>query len=105
LSLAPKEAGAAIAIPRKSAGRRKRRRLDRFMPLILSWCIVIRILGLFLLSVLSAAAQHQLAHDILQQLIGINTTDSVGDNTAAARAMATRFSSVSSRNTINPPAI
>jgi acetylornithine deacetylase/succinyl-diaminopimelate desuccinylase-like protein len=52
---------------------------------------VIRILGLFLLSVLSAAAQHQLAHDILQQLIGINTTDSVGDNTAAARAMATRF--------------
>jgi acetylornithine deacetylase/succinyl-diaminopimelate desuccinylase-like protein len=31
------------------------------------------------------------ARDILQQLIGINTTDSVGDNTRAAEAMATRF--------------
>src|SRR5262249_55670709 len=33
----------------------------------------------------------QLAHDILQQLIEINTTDSVGDCTAAANAMAGRL--------------
>jgi acetylornithine deacetylase/succinyl-diaminopimelate desuccinylase-like protein len=57
---------------------------------------VTRILGLFLLSVCTAAAQvdnaqRQLAHDILEQLIGINTTDSAGDNSAAARAMAKRF--------------
>ena len=29
----------------------------------------------------------RLARDLLQELIEINTTDSVGDNTAAARAM------------------
>jgi acetylornithine deacetylase/succinyl-diaminopimelate desuccinylase-like protein len=34
---------------------------------------------------------HQLAHDIFKQLIEINTTDSIGDNTRAAEAMATRF--------------
>src|SRR5437660_2287570 len=33
----------------------------------------------------------QLAHDILKQLIEINTTDSVGNVTAAAEAMAKRF--------------
>ena len=33
----------------------------------------------------------QLARDILKQLIEINTTDSVGDNTRAAEAMAARF--------------
>jgi acetylornithine deacetylase/succinyl-diaminopimelate desuccinylase-like protein len=58
--------------------------------------MVKRILGPFLVSALTAWAQannaeRQLAHDILEQLIGINTTDSVGDNTAAARAMAKRF--------------
>jgi acetylornithine deacetylase/succinyl-diaminopimelate desuccinylase-like protein len=31
------------------------------------------------------------ARDILRELIGINTTDSVGDNTRAAQAMAARF--------------
>ncbi|HWE50530.1 MAG TPA: M20/M25/M40 family metallo-hydrolase [Bryobacteraceae bacterium] len=35
--------------------------------------------------------QQQLARDIFQQLIEINTTDSVGDNTKAAEAMAMRF--------------
>jgi len=35
--------------------------------------------------------QQQLARDILKQLIEINTTDSVGDNTKAAEAMAARF--------------
>jgi len=35
--------------------------------------------------------QHQLAREIFKQLIEINTTDSVGDNTCAAEAMATRF--------------
>jgi acetylornithine deacetylase/succinyl-diaminopimelate desuccinylase-like protein len=35
--------------------------------------------------------QQREARDILQQLISINTTDSVGDNTRAAEAMAARF--------------
>jgi acetylornithine deacetylase/succinyl-diaminopimelate desuccinylase-like protein len=40
----------------------------------------------------SALAPHQqLAHDVYKQLIEINTTDSVGDTTAAAEAMAARF--------------
>jgi acetylornithine deacetylase/succinyl-diaminopimelate desuccinylase-like protein len=37
------------------------------------------------------AAADQLAHDIFKQLIGINTTDSVGNVTTAAEAMAQRF--------------
>src|SRR3954453_20136251 len=37
------------------------------------------------------APQQREAREILQQLIGINTTDSVGDNTRAAEAMAARF--------------
>jgi len=37
------------------------------------------------------AATRKLAHDILKQLIEINTTDSVGSVTAAAEAMAQRF--------------
>jgi acetylornithine deacetylase/succinyl-diaminopimelate desuccinylase-like protein len=37
------------------------------------------------------SSQEVEARDILQQLIGINTTDSVGDNTRAAEAMAKRF--------------
>ena len=50
-----------------------------------------------LLFALSAAAQmddaatRQMAHDILKQLIEINTTDSVGSVTAASEAMAQRF--------------
>jgi acetylornithine deacetylase/succinyl-diaminopimelate desuccinylase-like protein len=40
---------------------------------------------------LSAQQPQQLARDIFKQLIEINTTDSVGDNTRAAEAMATRF--------------
>jgi len=35
--------------------------------------------------------QQTLAHDIFKQLININTTNSVGDNTRAADAMAARF--------------
>ena len=35
--------------------------------------------------------ERQLAHDILKELIEINTTDSAGDNTRAAEAMAARF--------------
>src|SRR5260370_4665756 len=35
--------------------------------------------------------ERQLAHDILKELIEINTTDSVGDNTRAAEAMSARF--------------
>ena len=37
------------------------------------------------------SSDHQLAREILKQLIEINTTDSVGDNTKAADAMAARF--------------
>jgi len=37
------------------------------------------------------APQHRLAREILRQLIEINTTDSAGDNTRAAEAMAARF--------------
>jgi acetylornithine deacetylase/succinyl-diaminopimelate desuccinylase-like protein len=66
------------------------------MSFILSWYLVRPVFGLLILSVVTAPAQTDnaarvLAHDILQQLIGINTTDSAGDNTAAARAMAKRF--------------
>jgi acetylornithine deacetylase/succinyl-diaminopimelate desuccinylase-like protein len=35
--------------------------------------------------------ERRLAHDILKELIEINTTDSTGDNTRAAEAMAARF--------------
>ena len=35
---------------------------------------------------LAAPARGQMAREILKELISINTTDSVGDNTAAARA-------------------
>ena len=37
------------------------------------------------------AATRQLSHDILKQLIEINTTDSVGSTTVAAEAMAQRL--------------
>jgi acetylornithine deacetylase/succinyl-diaminopimelate desuccinylase-like protein len=49
---------------------------------------------LFLLGAAALAAQtpqRQEARDILKELIGINTTDSSGDNTRAAQAMAARF--------------
>src|ERR1017187_7913650 len=37
------------------------------------------------------SSEHQPAREILKQLIEINTTDSVGDNTKAAEAIAARF--------------
>jgi acetylornithine deacetylase/succinyl-diaminopimelate desuccinylase-like protein len=46
---------------------------------------------LALFSLPALAQQQQLARDIFKQLIEINTTDSVGDNTQAAEAIATRF--------------
>jgi acetylornithine deacetylase/succinyl-diaminopimelate desuccinylase-like protein len=55
----------------------------------------LRFAVLFVLSSLGATplddATHQLAHDIFQQLIEINTTDSVGSTTVAAEAMAKRL--------------
>ena len=51
----------------------------------------------FLLPLLAVLALHgqtahqQLARDIFQELIEINTTDTAGDNTRAAEAMAARF--------------
>ena len=51
-----------------------------------------RLLALALLTFpLCAQPQPQLARDIFKQLIEINTTDSTGDNTRAAQAMAERF--------------
>src|SRR5579859_7729443 len=51
--------------------------------------------ALLLVSSLGAApiddSTRQLARDIFQQLIEINTTDSVGSTTVAAEAMAKRF--------------
>jgi acetylornithine deacetylase/succinyl-diaminopimelate desuccinylase-like protein len=58
----------------------------------------LRFLLLFLAIILALPAQsqidaatRQLAHDIFKQLIEINTTDSVGNVTTAAEAMAQRF--------------
>ena len=47
--------------------------------------------AVILIAAIPLCAQQQLARDILKQLIEINTTDSVGDNTQAAEAMAARF--------------
>src|SRR5580692_8416148 len=44
-----------------------------------------------LIAAIPLCAQQQLARDIFKQLIEIDTTDSVGDNTRAAEAMAARF--------------
>lgn len=56
---------------------------------------MIRFVSAFLISGTLLAqldsATRQLSRDILKQLIEINTTDSSGDNTAAARAMAKRL--------------
>jgi acetylornithine deacetylase/succinyl-diaminopimelate desuccinylase-like protein len=67
-------------------------------PLLLRPLLFARIACCLLLLVesLSAAAQldsqtRKLAHDIFQQLIEINTTDSVGSTTVAAKAMAQRL--------------
>jgi acetylornithine deacetylase/succinyl-diaminopimelate desuccinylase-like protein len=42
-------------------------------------------------TIVAQEPQRQLAREIFKQLIEINTTDSVGDNTRAAEAMAARF--------------
>ena len=44
-----------------------------------------------MLITLPLRAQPELAREIFKQLIEINTTDSIGDNTRAANAMADRF--------------
>ena len=46
---------------------------------------------LLILPLCAQQPQELLARDIFTQLIEINTTDSIGDNTRAAEAMATRF--------------
>ena len=52
------------------------------------------VLLLLILPLYAQQSQQQLARDIFKQLIEINTTDSIGDNTRAAEAMATRFRAV-----------
>src|SRR5262245_25814802 len=57
---------------------------------------IVVVAALALLSPAQATAQmrpphQQLAYDIYKQLIEINTTDSVGNTTVAAEAMAARF--------------
>jgi len=49
------------------------------------------LIGALDLSAQTLAAHQLLARDVYKQLIEINTSDSVGDNTAAAEAMAARF--------------
>jgi len=51
------------------------------------------LLLLLAIAALFAQPQQQEARDILKELIGINTTDSSGDTTRAAQAMAARFRS------------
>ncbi len=56
--------------------------------------LCVEILGLIAITLAPAGAQtphQQLARDIFKELIEINTTDSAGDNTRAAEAMAARF--------------
>jgi acetylornithine deacetylase/succinyl-diaminopimelate desuccinylase-like protein len=48
-------------------------------------------LSLLILPLRAQTPQQQLARDIFKQLIEIDTTDSAGDNTRAAEAMAARF--------------
>jgi acetylornithine deacetylase/succinyl-diaminopimelate desuccinylase-like protein len=48
-------------------------------------------LSLLILPLCAQPPQRQLARDIFKQLIEIDTTDSIGDNTRAAEAMAARF--------------
>jgi acetylornithine deacetylase/succinyl-diaminopimelate desuccinylase-like protein len=48
-------------------------------------------LSLLILPLCAQPPQQQLARDIFKQLIEIDTTDSAGDNTRAAEAMAARF--------------
>ena len=58
------------------------------------WCVRLPFVLCFLISASQAQideATRKLSHDIFQQLIEINTTDSVGSVTAASQAMAQRF--------------
>jgi len=58
------------------------------------WCVRSAFLLCFFVSASQAQIDEQtrkLSHDIFQQLIEINTTDSVGSVTAASQAMAQRF--------------
>ena len=54
-------------------------------------CFIAFLCFLPLMSAQSADANNQLAHDIFKQLVEINTTDSVGNVTTAAEAVAQRF--------------
>ena len=51
------------------------------------------IVGLVVLAFAQLDAHNQLARDIYKELIEINTTDSIGNTTTAAEAMAARLTS------------
>ena len=55
------------------------------------WGVVVLLLAASALQAQVDSATTKLARDIFQQLIEINTTDSVGNVTIAAQAMAQRF--------------
>ncbi len=57
----------------------------------LSVCAFLLLLAPLFLAAQVDEATRQLSHDILKQLVEINTTDSVGNVTTAAEAMAQRF--------------
>ena len=63
----------------------------RFRGLIFSLCALSSLLTRAALPAQIDASTRQFAHDVFKQLIEINTTDSVGNVTAAAEAMAQRF--------------
>lgn len=61
------------------------------MQTMIHWCVVVLLLAASALQAQVDSATTKLARDIFQQLIEINTTDSVGNVTTAAQAMAQRF--------------
>jgi acetylornithine deacetylase/succinyl-diaminopimelate desuccinylase-like protein len=65
--------------------------LTRFLPLYVAFSLALVFASASFCGAQVDDATRQLSHDIFKQLIEINTTDSVGNVTTAAEAMAQRF--------------
>jgi len=65
--------------------------MSRIRPVVRGLAVASLLIAVHDLSAQSLAPHQQVARDVYKQLIEINTSDSVGDNTAAAEAMAARF--------------